>query len=429
MNYSGLFHWMGRKLNPKKRLREVVIIYVLFLMVSFRKHSIDAAATFSNSSKSRFSKFLMNHSDLAVVKLDELSKKQAKQFGKNILFMADGELPWKIAIIIDATLQGRSSLHAQNVKRFNHGNGFVIGHQWTNIVLFINDVLISLPPIAFYTRSYCKKHKLTYKTEHDHVVEYLEDIDIYDYIGLHNPNEVVVLADSGYDNKKVENVIDSKGWHFVFALKKKRSVKTKKQYATTLKSKGWYQVEQLFKNCRRVKWVTVFLPKNSPEKKKKKRMEFRIRQIIGYLRYVGKVQLICSEFKKRPNGRKKYLASNNLKAMPRQLLLAYRIRWEIEIFHKMIKMFLGFEDVATKSFKSVISHVHWVYCRLLTSFFLKGHLLFCNIINQLKYKQYLCLNVIIYFLEFSAIFIQNLVQKPSILILIKLIRSVENNLF
>ena len=28
----------------------------------------------------------------------------------------------------------------------------------------------------------------------------------------------------------------------------------------------------------------------------------------------------------------------------------------------MIKMFLGFEDIAPKSFKSVIFHVHWVYC-------------------------------------------------------------------
>lgn len=56
------------------------------------------------------------------------------------------------------------------------------------------------------------------------------------------------------------------------------------------------------------------------------------------------------------------MASNDLKAKPRHILLAYRIRWEIEIFHKKIKMFLGFEDVATKSFKSVVSHVHWVYC-------------------------------------------------------------------
>jgi hypothetical protein len=42
--------------------------------------------------------------------------------------------------------------------------------------------------------------------------------------------------------------------------------------------------------------------------------------------------------------------------------VGYRIRWEIQIFHKMIKMFLGFEDVASKSFDSVISHVLWVYC-------------------------------------------------------------------
>lgn len=91
-------------------------------------------------------------------------------------------------------------------------------------------------------------------------------------------------------------------------------------------------------------------------------MEFRTRQIKGYLRHVGKVQLICSEFKKRSNGRKKYLACNDLKASPRQILVGYRIRWEIEIFHKMIKMHQGFEDVATRSFKSVIAHVHWVYC-------------------------------------------------------------------
>ena len=95
---------------------------------------------------------------------------------------------------------------------------------------------------------------------------------------------------------------------------------------------------------------------------KKKRMEFRIRLIKGYLRYVGYVLLICSEFKKRPRGRKKYLACSDLKATARQIVIGYRIRWSIEIFHKEIKMFLGFEDVATKWFDSVIAHVHWVYC-------------------------------------------------------------------
>ena len=366
MNYSELFTWISRKLKINKRLKNVAITYVLFLMLSFRKHSLQKAGEFSNSGKSRFSKLLKDHPDLAVTKLSELSKKQAKQFGKNIRLLSDGKLPWKISIIIDATLQNRSSRHTENAKRFNHGKGFVVGHQWTNIVLFFNDILIPLLPIAFYTKTYCRKNNLKYKTEHEHVIEYLENLNLKDYVGKHDPKQVVVLCDSGYDNKKIESTIARKGWIYIMALKKRRSVKTKKDYDNTPKSKYWSQVERFFKNHRRIKWITVYLPKNST---KKKRMEFRIRHITGYLRDVGKAQLICSVFKNKPKGRRKYLASNALKATPRQILLAYRIRWEIEIFHKMVKMFMGFEDVATKSFHSVISHVHWVYCAyiLLTS--------------------------------------------------------------
>jgi hypothetical protein len=359
MNYSSLCNWIGRKLHLNKRLKQVATVYVLFLMVQVRKHSLQEAAAFTNSSRSHFSKFLKDHSELSVIKLDELSKKEARQFGKPVRFLADGKLPWKIALIIDATLQKRSSLHSENVKRFNHGKGFVIGHQWTNVVIFFNGVLIPLPPIPFFTKTYCRKHHLKYKTEHENVSEYLEGLNLDEYVGAHDPEEVIVLADSGYDDRGIECLVEHKGWKFVIALKKTRSVKTEKEYAATSKATGWNQVEELFKRHRWIKWVTVFLPKNSASRK---RTEFRTRQITGFLRYVGKVQLICSEFKKRPKGRIKYLASNDLKAKTRQILLAYRIRWEIETFHKMVKMFMGFEDVAAKSFESVISHVHWVYC-------------------------------------------------------------------
>src|SRR2546422_908078 len=36
--------------------------------------------------------------------------------------------------------------------------------------------------------------------------------------------------------------------------------------------------------------------------------------------------------------------------------------YNIELFHKKGKQDLGFEDVATSGFDSVMSHVHWVYC-------------------------------------------------------------------
>jgi len=94
-------------------------------------------------------------------------------------------------------------------------------------------------------------------------------------------------------------------------------------------------------------------------------VEFRIRHTMGYLRYVGKVQLVCSEPRKRPDGRRKYLACNDVKATARQIVLGYRLRWAVELFHKNVKQHLGFEEVATSGFDSVISHVHWVYCAYL----------------------------------------------------------------
>jgi hypothetical protein len=95
---------------------------------------------------------------------------------------------------------------------------------------------------------------------------------------------------------------------------------------------------------------------------KAKRMEFRIRHTIGYLRYVGRVQLVCSEPKTRPEGRRRYLACNDVKVTARQIMMGYRLRWAVELFHKNIKQHLGFEDVATSGFDSVMAHVHWVYC-------------------------------------------------------------------
>ena len=83
---------------------------------------------------------------------------------------------------------------------------------------------------------------------------------------------------------------------------------------------------------------------------------------IGYLRYVGQVLLVCSELRQRPEGRRKYLACNDMRVTARQIILGYRLRWAIELFHKTVKQHLGFEDVATRGFDSVMSHVHWVYC-------------------------------------------------------------------
>ena len=360
MRFYILRNWLLRELNPRQRLREIVLWYVLSLMVITRKHSLDHACSISGKSKSQFSRLLKDHPDTAVLTLKGLSKKEARKWSRAL----DGlkGLPWRAALIIDLTDQGRSSLHPHNSKKLNHGKGYFVGHQWTNIVLLIGERIIPLAPIAFYSRKYCRQKGIEYQTEHKRVIGYLQTLDLSQYIEDYRPEDIVVLADSGYDDKRIEKVILGRGWDFVMAVKKKRSVKSNAEYLSTSPGEGWRQIETFFKAQRRLGWQTVRLFTNGA---KRRRKEFRIRHTFGWLKSVGAVRLVCSERKKSPKGERKYFACSNLKISPRQILLAYSLRWRVELFHKSIKMHLGFEDVSTVSFDSVISHVHWVYCAYL----------------------------------------------------------------
>jgi hypothetical protein len=241
--------WIARQIRLRRRLENVCTSYLLFLMVVTTKHSLENAARFSARHKSQFSKMLKHHGNVAVYTLESLSKKQAKQLAKALNSLQG--LPWKIAIIVDSTLQRRASLHPENAKTFNHGNGFVIGHQWTNLVLILNDMLMPLRPIPFYSQKYCREQPLEYQTEHDLVVASIEQLHLDDSIGSHDPRAVIVLADTGYDNKQIETAIVNKRWHFLMALKKTRSVKSEALYLATPKSRQWCSGFTFFRNHRR----------------------------------------------------------------------------------------------------------------------------------------------------------------------------------
>ena len=349
--------WIKRQIAVRQRLERVCTSYLLFLMVVTTKHSLQEAARFSGLHTFLFSNLLKAHAKVASTTLDSLSKTQARRFAK-ARKRVHGR-PWKIIIIIDSTLQHRASLHPENAQMFNHGTGYVIGHQWTNIVLLLGDMLMPLRPIPFYSKRYCQAHGLAYHSEHERVVDYLRTLDLEAYIGAYDRREVLVLADSGYDDKKIERAIADKRWNFIIALSKTRSVKSEALSLTTPKSQQWCHIDTFFRRHRRLKWDTIRLATGG---NKRKRMDVRVRHTAGYLRYVGKVELVCSELRHRPDGRRKYLACNDLRATARQIVMGYRLRWAVELFHKNVKQHLGFEDVATHGFDAVLSHVHWVYC-------------------------------------------------------------------
>jgi Transposase DDE domain len=357
MRVGTLQTWIKRQIAVRQRLERICTSYLLFLMVMTTKHSFEEAARFSGLHKSLFSHLLKSHPKVAITTLEHLSKTQARQYAKALQRVKG--LPWKIVILIDSTLQHRASLHPENTQTFNHGKGYVIGHQWTNIVLVLGDILIPLKPIPFYSKRYCQTHDLAYQSEHAHVVAYLGALALEEYLGAYDRREVLVLADSGYDDKKIEKAIVAKGWNFIIALGKTRRVKSQALALSTPNSQQWCPIDTFFRRHRRLKWTTIRLATSG---NKRTRMDLRIRHTSGYLRSVGKVELVCSERRNRPDGRRKYLACNDLRATARQIVTGYRMRWAVELFHKCVKQHLGFEDVATHGFDAVLSHVHWVYC-------------------------------------------------------------------
>ena len=223
----------------------------------------------------------------------------------------------------------------------------------------MGDILIPLKPIPFYSKRYCQTHALEYHSEHARVVASLGALDLEAYLGAYDRREVLVLAESGYDDKKIAKAIAAKGWNFIIALSKTRSVQSQALALSTPTSQQWCHIDTFFRHHRRLKWDTMRLATSGNTRK---RMDLRIRHTSGSLRSVGKVELVCSERRNRPDGRRKYLACNDLRATARQIVTGYRMRWAVELFHKCVKQNLGFEDVATHDFDAVMSHVHWVYC-------------------------------------------------------------------
>lgn len=339
-------------LKIPKRLQNVAVNYLMMLMLDIDRHSMTAASDLSGLSVSQFSRFLGEHRDLAISSLEKLSASAGRAASRNLQPLCP-KSRWKIAVVIDATIHSRSSIHVENSQRFNHGQGFKIGHQWTNILLVINGRDIPLPPIGFFTKKECQRRNIPYRTAIDRVRERLESLQLSKYIGQHFPDEVVVLMDGGYDSKKIENCILTKGWDFIVSLKSSRSVRS-----SMTKDKSWRSVSDMFWSTRKQSpWKTVRYKRDG----KRQRKGIRARKLTGHLKGIKcrEIALVCSE-KSKGEGRR-FLGCSRADVCASMVLQLYKLRWRVEIFHRDVKGLFGLEDVAGKNFDAVEAHVHWVY--------------------------------------------------------------------
>lgn len=343
-------------LEIPNRLASVVTAYLLSLMTEAPKHTLTYAASTAGGSKARYARLLLNHPQLAKDNLLILSRRVARRLAKLRKPLVK-RTPWTVAIIVDATLHPRSSRHVHNAQRLSQGQGMVIGHQWTNVVLLVAGRVIPLPPIPFLTKSVCRERGVAYRTAIDQVVAYLEGLELSQWIGLHRAEEIVVLTDAFYDVKKVARAILGKGWAWVSALHSVRAAKTLSD--SQIKDSKWRPVDALFRAVRKsAPWQTVRTEADGG----RRRRTFRARKLIGRLRGVRyDLALVCSEKDTKKRDRR-YLACSVTALDLGVIIRTYQLRWSIEVFHRVAKGQLGMLDAGLTRFEAVEAHVHWVYC-------------------------------------------------------------------
>jgi hypothetical protein len=317
-------------------------------MIPSDRHSQAFASLISEKDDSLFSDLLSKDLSFSTGLLSRSSHRRIKKLLRTRKKpLTNG--PWTACIIIDSTLHSRSSTHIENSQKFYHGKKYITGHQWTNIGILINDQYIPLPPIAFYTKEECSRRGIEYKTEHEKVSNFIKNFSFKQFNVDIKPSEILVLFDSGYDSKKIQNTVISRKWDFISALKCDRKI--------SIIPKVWNQISKYFRDGRRP-FKSIRL--RSCRGKKSILRQHQVKQQVGYLKDVRqRVKLVCS---KRSRDKKiKHLACSNINVSAKTVLEGYRIRWRIEIFHREVKGFMGLEDAAVKRFSSLHNHIHLVF--------------------------------------------------------------------
>ena len=317
--------------------------YVKSLALPADKHTQSNAEKVSGKNQRLFSNLLSAKVSESKLFLNRVTQRRLNKLIK-VRKKLEDKAPWSVGIIIDSTLHSRTSKHIENAQKFNHGQGWVNGHQWTNIGIYINKEFVALPPIPFYTKEESKKRNLEYKTENEKIAHFLK------YFSLPGvaPEEIVVLMDSGYDCKEIQNAIITRGFDFVSSLKSSRTMSEK--------PKDWKRVYLFFEDGRRP-WKSIRIATYRGKIKREKIYSFKER--LGLLRGIRQqVKLVCS--KRSHDARYKYLVCSNKNIDSKTIILAYRHRWSIEVFHRDIKSYIGLEDAGVESFDSLHNHAHYV---------------------------------------------------------------------
>jgi hypothetical protein len=291
----------------------------------------------------------------------------------------------KFLFLIDATLVSQSGKKTRNT--FSTGNrtrrkikkGCRYNKQKVvrkNVHSFTFGLLITpsgirIPmQIPHRTKEYCVEHGIQHTTTAEAAAQMIRTLPLDD------DAEVVVLGDTAYEAKVVEEACEEKGYTWVFPANPERvyegatgqrpklrsrlkdwtslSLKTIRLRASTGKYAGYRRLS---------KWRV------GPKMKPRVCYAYQEKRAV---RSVGDVQIVFSTMKpaleKATPDDVKILLTNAVGLSVAEVLELYSLRWQIELFFKELKSTLGFSQYSFVDFRAVEA---WVNLAITTVLYLE----------------------------------------------------------
>jgi hypothetical protein len=286
--------------------------------------------------------------------------------------------------IIDATLTSQAGVKTENCystgntkrrpkkgRRYNKKKVIYKKCHSFTFGLLITPSGIRIPyQIPHYTKKYCEEKGIEHRTTAESAAELIRSLP------LPEQAKVVVLGDTAYDAKVVENACNDRGYTWIFPANSERVYQGPTGERPTLRSrlKDWssLSLKKIRLRASTGKYAGYRRLSRWRVGPKQKTRAYYAYQEKREVRNVGCVKLIFSTMK--PNLKKatpndvKILLTNAINRSVSEIIELYSLRWQIELFFKEIKSTLGFAQYSFRRFEAVKA---WAELTITTVLFLE----------------------------------------------------------
>jgi hypothetical protein len=233
---------------------------------------------------------------------------------------------------------------------------FVLG-----LLLLPCGLRLPLPRKSWYTRAYAKEHGLTYRTQ----IELVEELLVWLAPLLPDAIDLVVLADSYFESRRLFERCRQHGWTFITKLTKDRTFAD--EPGQRIVAHGQSLAAAKFRRCRLCRGREATAGYRRQPTRKARAHEKRVYDYHSERRLVsqaGEVQVVYSwktpAYTPRANFERRQFAAlvtNDLRLTPRKVVEYYELRWQIEVFFRELKGQLGLQDYQGTHFPSYERYV------------------------------------------------------------------------